>query len=272
MFHIIELLADIALVAIAREIDAVDLPWPVADCLCVVGGPALGQVQPAEGAFGGLMQEAIVRRDQGEAVRRDAREAPQGGIGDLLVDPRAEQVCAVLKSIGWLATVINSSGCVLSALQPRYSPPRIVFPGGFACHSVWLYPDIATHMVHANANFFFAFMVQFVLDRTFPHRDITNFTNAVLSPCLSRTTYTPALKPEMDMWSWPAIVSEERTLRPVMSTTSPLYLAWPGQVTANSLPGPFTHAVGVPGPLISPMPAEAQPCGFADTQILSTKQ
>ncbi len=98
------LLPKVSLIIIPREGDAVLLPRPVAELLGIACGAPLSKVKAAERAPGCLAQEADVRGDQREAVRRDVREGVQQGVLHPRVDPRAEDVRGV--EIDGLVTLV----------------------------------------------------------------------------------------------------------------------------------------------------------------------
>jgi len=92
------------LIIIPREGDAVLLPRSVAELLGIACGASLGKVQAAERAPGCLAQEADVRGDQRETIRRDVREGVQQGVLHPRVDPRTEDVRGV--EIDGLVTLV----------------------------------------------------------------------------------------------------------------------------------------------------------------------
>ena len=97
MILIIVFLAHVALVAVAGKGYTIALPRPVADGLGVIV-PGLRQMQPAEGA-GGMVPEIPSGADAHETVRRDAREAAQGGIRKGPVDAHAPLIVGLEQQV-----------------------------------------------------------------------------------------------------------------------------------------------------------------------------
>ncbi|MBZ0206386.1 MAG: hypothetical protein K8H89_08680, partial [Flavobacteriales bacterium] len=79
------------MVRIAGEGDTIALPGAVAKLLGITIFAPFGQMQAAERTSRGLVQKTHVRRDQGEAVRRNVREGVQAGVHNPLIDQPPER-------------------------------------------------------------------------------------------------------------------------------------------------------------------------------------